>query len=164
MTKVIFLDIDGPMIPGRARYIEGQTKVLSIFDPCAVGFLNNFCQAKGWRIVISSSWVRVFGEEKTYEHCLNQGLKAQYFHPDKYCSGEINWRYTRIAKFLSDHPDITKYIILDDEPYCVDIDLRDSLVSTHPEDMEDHLFLVDYNQGITFPEMELIRRTANAHG
>lgn len=158
MSKIIFLDIDGPLIPGRALYMPTQAKggmSVMVFDPCAVGWLNHICQHKGWRIVIHSSWLKYFGERETYQHCLAQGLKAQYFHKDAWCSGEINWRYTRVSKWLSDHSnEVTKYVILDDEPYSVDIDLRDSIACPHPQDIEQHLILVDFNDGITHEIMQ----------
>lgn len=144
--KVLFLDIDGPMIPGRAYDMPGQTRpVVMNFDPCAVGLLNTFCGKRGWRIVLHTSWLRVFGEKETYEHCLAQKLDPQYFAKDAWCSGEINWRYSRVAKYLESHPEVTHYLILDDEPY--QLDTREGI--EHPADMKDHLVLVDFEDGIT---------------
>lgn len=150
MTKILFLDIDGPMIPGRCYTMPGQTKpIVKTFDPVAVGILNNLCQRKGWRIVLHTSWIRVFGSQETYDHCIAQGLKPQYFHKDAWCDEKIAWRYTRIAKWLIEHPEITKYKILDDKPYSVDIDLYEAVLKyPHPEDMEDHLVLVNFYDGI----------------
>lgn len=150
MTKILFLDIDGPMIPGRAYTMPGQTKgIVKTFDPVAVGILNRICQDKGWRIVIHSSWLKVFGEKETYDHCIAQGLKPQYFHKDAWCDENIHWRYTRVAKWLAEHPEIKRYHILDDEPYAIDIDLYEAVQKyPHPEDMEKHLILVDFWDGI----------------
>ena len=156
-AKILFLDIDGPMIPGRAYMMPNQTKPLvQTFDPCAVGVLNTLCQEKGWRIVIHSSWVRIMGDQETLDHCIAQGLKPQYFHKDAYCDEEINWRYTRVAKWLAQHPEVTKYRILDDEPYAADIDLYKAVQDyPHPADMEKHLILVDFNDGLN---MDIINK------
>jgi hypothetical protein len=150
VAKILFIDIDGPLIPGRAYNMANQTRPLvKTFDPCAVGLLNRWCQEKGWRMVIHSSWLRVFGEQETYDHCIEQGLKPQYFHKDAWCDGEIHWRYTRVAKWLAQHPEVTRYHMLDDEPYSVDIDLYKAVQDyPHPEDMEKHLILVDFFDGI----------------
>lgn len=144
--KVLFLDIDGPMIPGRAYDQPGQTRpTVMNFDQCAVGLLNTFCAKRGWRIVLHTSWVKIWGGEATYKHCLKQGLDPQYFAKDAWCDEEINWRYTRVAKYLETHPEITHYLMLDDEPY--QFDMREGF--EHPKDMKDHLVLVDFEDGIT---------------
>lgn len=166
MTKIIFLDIDGPMIPGRAYNMPGQTKpVVKNFDLCAVGLLNALCQNKGWRIVIHSSWLRDWGEQETYDHCVEQGLKPQYFHKDAWCFGGIHWRYTRVAKWLKEHPEIKRYHILDDEPYSIDIDLYKAVQDNpHPDDMSDHLILVDFFDGITGNVMKQIGKGPSSRG
>jgi HAD domain in Swiss Army Knife RNA repair proteins len=158
VAKILFLDIDGPMIPGRAYTMPGQTKPLvKTFDPVAVGLLNALCQNKGWRIVLHTSWIRIFGGQETYDHCISQGLKAEYFHKDAWCDETLNWRYTRVAKWLKEHPEVTRYNILDDEPYAADIDVYAAVQENpHPEDMEKHLILVDFYDGIIGSVMDQI--------
>ncbi len=165
MTKILFLDIDGPMIPGRAYSMPGQTKPLvKTFDPVAVGLLNALCQDKGWRIVLHTSWIRVWGGQETYDHCVQQGLKPQYFHKDAWCDEEIHWRYTRVAKWLVEHPEIDRYKILDDEPYSEDIDIYEkALRYPHPADMKDHLVLVDFYDGIVGDIMDQIGGRGRRH-
>jgi len=144
--KVLFLDIDGPMIPGRAYDMPGQTRpTVMNFDQCAVGMLNTFCGRWGWRIVLHTSWVKILGGKETYDHCIKQGLDPQYFAKDAWCDEDINWRYSRVAKYLETHPEINHNLILDDEPYQVDF--REGI--EHPSDMKDHLVLVSFEDGIT---------------
>lgn len=54
MKNVIFLDVDGPMIPVKAFYLPNQTKPARMFDPCAVGMLNDLLKHTQARIVMSS--------------------------------------------------------------------------------------------------------------
>lgn len=159
MSKIIFLDIDGPMIPGRAYTMPGQTKgLVTAFDPAAVGLLNNLCQIKGWKIVIHSSWIRVWGGQHTLDHCIKQGLGKQYFHqPHPLCNELEVWRYNRVAQWLHEHDDVTHYIILDDEPFAED----ESGVNPfpYPEDMEAHLLSIDFNEGILMSTINKMKRS-----
>jgi hypothetical protein len=144
--KIIFLDIDGPLIPGRAYTLPNQTKPLVMtFDPVAVGLLNNFAEKRGWKFVIHSSWLRFHGEKETVKHCVDQGLKQELFHEDTHCLGDISWRYSRVAEWLFRHPEVTHYMILDDEPYRAD---QYSIDVVHSPDLRHHLILVDFEDGI----------------
>jgi len=146
-AKIIFLDIDGPMIPYRAMFLPGQTRVMTVFDPIAVSFINNLCKEHGWKVVLHSSWIRIMGGEYTLNHCINQGIKAEHFHADAYCDENINWRYTRVAKWLKDHPEVTEYAIVDDEPYQDDIEYSSV---AYPDGMSLHMVLVHYYNGFLF--------------
>lgn len=161
MNKIIFLDIDGPMIPGRA-YCLPKTKqkykgvlagVMTEFDPIAVSMLNEICELRGWEIVLHSSWIRIVGGQVTYDHCIKQGLISQSFHEDAWCDETEHWRYTRVAKWLSNHPEVESYVILDDEPYQADIYNGCS----HPGDIEKHLMLIDFEDGLLFRHYRKLR-------
>lgn len=147
-NKIIFLDIDGPMIPYRCLVMEGQTGIMTLFDPVAVSLLNHACKEHGYKIVIHSSWVRIMGGNDTLKHCIGQGIKAEHFHEDAFCSEDINWRYTRVAEWLSRHPEVIDYCIIDDDPY------QDDLygVHSHPPDMSLKVILVNYYAGFLFKE------------
>lgn len=147
MDRILFLDIDGPMIPGRS-YEESGGLILagmnSKFDPIAVNMINRACEEHGWQVVLHTSWVTHIGGAKTYEHCLQQGLRPGHFHKDAWCDEEEHWRYTRIAKWLLEHPEVSEYVIVDDTPYSFDV--RTQYV--HPLDMEEHLMLVSFEDGL----------------
>lgn len=142
--KIIFLDIDGPVIPYRAMFLPKQSAPMEVFDPVAVSLLNHLCEENGWKIVLHTSWVQIFGGEYTHKHCINQGIHAGNFHADAWCDENINWRYTRVAKWLNEHPDVTKYAIVDDEPW------QEEAMGDYPTGMQDHLILVNYYQGFMF--------------
>lgn len=145
-SKIIFVDIDGPMIPYRCLFLPGQTRVMTLFDPVAVSLLNHLCEDNDFKIVIHSSWVRIMGGKPTFNHCVSQGIKPEHFHEDAWCNEDINWRYTRVAEWLSRHPEITEYVILDDDPY------QDDLFGgfPHPEGMVLRLILINYYEGFVF--------------
>lgn len=145
-SKIIFLDIDGPMIPYRAMLLEGQTRVMTLFDPVAVGMLNHLCSEHGYRIVLHTSWIRIMGGDVTMAHCVKQGIKAEHFHSDPYCKEDLHWRYDRVAEWLNRHPETDNYVILDDEPF----QYGDDNLIKYPDGMSLHHILVNYYTGFMF--------------
>lgn len=151
--RVLFLDIDGVLLPGRAYNLPNQTSpIVKVFDPCAVVMLNNACERQDRRIVIHSSWIhtRVWkigedGKGDVHDYLISQGVNADLFHDDKYCNRELYQRYDRIAEWLARNPEVTDYVILDDEPEPKNENPR----------FEDHLVLTDFDEGIT---MEVYRK------
>lgn len=144
--KIIFLDIDGPMIPYRCLLLPGQTPVMTLFDPVAVSLLNDLCEKNHFKIVLHTSWVRIMGGKPTHEHCIKQGIKAEHFHEDAWTDENIIWRYTRVAEWLERHPEITEYCMVDDDPYQADV-YSDH---PHPEGMSLRMVLVNYYVGFMF--------------
>jgi hypothetical protein len=113
-NKIIFVDIDGPMIPIRAYYLQSQTDIVSLFDPCAVSLLNKLIEASQASIVISSTW-QIQGYESCKTIFEDNGIICE-FHRD-WCT-ERKFSSTRtqeISWWLNNHPEITHYVALDDE-------------------------------------------------
>lgn len=126
MKKLLYLDIDGVVLPHRAYFLPNQTKpVVTVFDPCAVSLLNEICAETGAKIVLHSSWIQSgfwrLAKPSTwsgdvYEHCVEQGILADnFFHEDVYCErGTSVSRVERIKWHIKKHnPDA--YYIFDDE-------------------------------------------------
>lgn len=141
--KILFLDIDGVVLPGRAYSLPNQTKpIVKVFDPCSVALLNDACNEAGWKIVIHSSWLRYWVKNldgsTVREHCIEQGIKAEHFHEtEPECNGGMHWRYDRVDDWLSRHKEVTEFIIVDDCP---------------PEDgypRADKVLLTNFEEGIT---------------
>jgi hypothetical protein len=145
MTKVLFLDIDGVLLPGRAYKLPNQTRpVVTIFDPCAVSMVNEACRKQKRKIVIHSSWIRTGfwsigkdGPGDVHDHMIDQGINPLHFHEDAYCNRDMSWRYDRIDEWLARHPEVIDFVVLDDEN-C-------------PDDwkFKTHLIHTDFDEGIT---------------
>ena len=72
MSKVLPLDIDGVLLPGRAYVLPNQTNnpYVTVFDPCAVSMLNSALAKQKRQIVVHSSWVKHWTKEEIYKHLL----------------------------------------------------------------------------------------------
>lgn len=134
--KILFLDIDGVVLPDRADLLPNQTKpFLKVFDPCAVSLLNDICHRKRYKIVIHSSWLKHHPPGETLAHCIAQGIKKGHFHDtEPECTGQLGWRYDRIDEWLSRHKEVTKYVILDDIPPNEGYQRADKWVCIDPEE------------------------------
>lgn len=152
--RILFLDIDGVVLPGRAYYLPTQTKpIVTQFDPCAVSLLLDACWKQERKIVIHSAWLKYDKykpeEESTLDHCIKQGILRSFFHPtEPTCVKDLDSRWDRIRDYLTRHKDeIEDYVILDDEvPNERDRDITNG-----------HYINTDFEEGITMETFNRIR-------
>lgn len=112
---VIFVDVDGPMIPVRAMYLPTQTSISSAFDPCAASMLLKLVDQTNASIVISSVR-RKDGYERCVELFESNGIPSSLFHEDWRTSPESGrTRSAEIADWLQRHPEVEQWVALDDE-------------------------------------------------
>lgn len=158
--RILFLDIDGVLLPGRANWLPTQTKPIhTVFDPCAVAIVNRICKDTGAQIVIHSSWVRSMalvsahceGQPATVkEHMINQGINPQYFHEDDICPWKMSGdRWNAIYSWLNSHHDVDSWVAVDDEP-CTD---PDYMLETHPGGL---FVWTNFDDGITMNDYDNI--------
>ncbi len=121
MSKIIMLDIDGPMIPIRAYWLPNQTKPLvTMFDPVAVSLLNKLIEESGAYIVISSTW-RNQGYDEIVATLTKNGIDPLYLHEDWATPQKLTSRRIHEIKWwLEDHPEVTHYVAIDDESLNID--------------------------------------------
>lgn len=106
-VKIIFLDIDGVLLSGKALLMpqnmmakkklresddakSRHTKVKefamsSQFDPCAIALVNRLAEVSGAKIVVQSNWRRNIGFDETKEKLIEQGILPTHFHEDWVC-------------------------------------------------------------------------------
>lgn len=134
--KIIFLDIDGVLTSARTGWMN--------WDIYATTFLKWVCVKADVKIVISSTWrcnrnrqffVDIFGEEVIHE---------DWKTPWNLMNLEIRCRGHEIQLWLNQHPEIDKYLIIDD-----DSDMLEEQLS--------NLLLTNTYNGIQFEDMEKIR-------
>ena len=114
-SKVIFLDIDGPMIPVRASFLPNQTLITSVFDPCAVSLVNKLITISGASVVISS----VRGDEgrsAMVQLLESNGISSTALHTDWVTPRKMSsYRCNEVRWWLDRHPEITHSVAIDDE-------------------------------------------------
>lgn len=132
----IFLDIDGVICTERAGYMTNPHNVWRNFDPIAVGMVKNLCDEYKLKLVASSTW-REYGDG-----IMNlKKLLSTHGIPETYFFGKGRWKTCRsegrakeIEIWLSENPNITRWIILDDINFFADTKLEKRLIQTHPRD------------------------------
>lgn len=116
-APVIFLDIDGVMIPGRAYALRTQTRRPPPFDPIAVGMVRQLCQEAGAQIVISSTWRKRRTRDEMRDVLRQNGLGEVTLHEDWGTPVlDSQPRGQQIAAWLRNHPTVERYAALDDDP------------------------------------------------
>lgn len=143
MSRILFLDIDGVLLPERAFLLPNQTHnpYVTIFDPCAVSMLNSALAKQGRKIVVHSSWVKHFSGDWLFEHLTGQGVAKEHFHEDWLTDRQFHWRYDRVRDWMSRHKEVTDWVVVDDE------------IPTSEEDMRflrGHAVFTSFDEGITF--------------
>jgi Swiss Army Knife RNA repair-like protein len=126
MTKIIFLDVDG-VLNKEASF--GPNKTSLVLDPhCCSRFLT-LVEETGAKVVLSSTW--------RYSDDAVQALRDMQIlnntHEDWATPQFLSSRPRghEIASWLEDHPDITRFVILDDIP-DMSVDQIPYFVQTNP--------------------------------
>lgn len=145
--KVLFLDIDGPLVNHRSHLVmqELDQGMMSSFDPISVGLVNLICQNTGAKIVISSTWRLIHPDIK--EILTAHGIKDE-FHPD-YKTPVTRMGHGRgaeIKSWLDNHPETKHWCAIDDNTSGFVGDLKDGLVKVN---VFDGIGLNDYQKAVS---------------
>lgn len=155
--KVIFLDIDGVLLPARARVLPENLRRLSSivasvsmnlprserypvdFDAIAVALVNRLCELSDARIVVHSDWRRVSKGNWLHQHLIAQGILPSHLpeHWFALMDGLNSTKANDIHSWISKHrPE--SFVIIDDHP----------LDRFNPDPLTDRLVLVDGVEGL----------------
>lgn len=138
--KIIFLDIDGVITSARTGWVN--------WDPFATTFVKWCCEKSDTKIVISSTWRcnrdRKFFTDIFGENAIHEDWRTPWDLSDM----TMNCRGDEIQKWLTNHPEIEDYVIIDDED-----DMLERQVS--------HLMLTNSYNGMMFDDYEKLRKMLN---
>lgn len=136
--KIIFCDLDGVL--NSKNYECSDRYIRDALDPLAVARLNKITDATNAKIVISSSW-RVafeFDKETLFYLLKEEGVTGEMIDITPIFTSYLRW--TEIRDWLDDHPDVEKFVILDDIDYMGDLQshlilttMMDGLLDNHAD-------------------------------
>ncbi|MDB5363899.1 MAG: hypothetical protein JWO51_5196 [Rhodospirillales bacterium] len=92
MDQIVFLDIDGVLMPAKAWLLPANKPLLdgpragralkARFDPTAVALLNRLIERTQAKLVICSDWRKTVGAAETLEKLVAEGIPRAAFHDD----------------------------------------------------------------------------------
>lgn len=161
---IIFVDIDGPLLPARMHYAKAnydivvgdmecswqddiEKKCRIQFDPCIINALNKWVEEAEAKIVLSTNWTKYSTKEEMQKILSLNGFDHAYtaIHADWKTTKHKAWtRGEEISYWLSHYRGAIKnYMILDD----------DISVLNHPHLDPKKVLLADFFDGITWRQI-----------
>jgi len=121
MTKVVFLDIDGPMIPATVFLYDRMASFERRFPPTTVAVVNKLCERTGAKIVFNTTHNLPIPEVDDIDVALvKQGLSADHLHDDHHTKYPTIDRKAAVEEWLARHPEVTDWVALDDVHFTDD--------------------------------------------
>jgi hypothetical protein len=114
VTRILFLDVDGVVNSTKTCVAFGgyphdiRPQDLPMFDTAAIALLQRLCDSAGIQVVLSSAW-RLSHDFKA----VGEAFGLPIIDRTPALPGP---RGEEIAFWLHQHPEVTQYAILDDDP------------------------------------------------
>jgi len=119
--KVIFLDIDGVLVTRNSikyQYLNFPDDTSIRFSKNAVRNLNKLIHLTKAKIVISSTWRLFHSLEELQNIFKKQGIEGKIISTTSIERAPVEEdipRGQKIADWLAQHPEVEKYVIIDDD-------------------------------------------------
>jgi hypothetical protein len=125
--NIIFLDIDGPMIPSAMFLIDQNASYGRKFSPICIAVANEMCRVSNANIVFNTTHNRDADELR--EAIYTQGLNPGYVHSDSHTRYPNVGRGLAIKEWLANHPEVERWVAIDDVK-CAD---GDNMILVDPD-------------------------------
>lgn len=139
--KVILLDIDGVL----NVISQGHDEFGSIFHKHFEDNLRTIIDATGAKIVLSAS-MRANGLPEIQEMWKKRNLPGEVIDVTPYISMDTVPRGEEIKEWLDLHPEVTNYVIIDDDPDMLEEQMSHFVKTSDNIDHED---CIDVGYGLT---------------
>ena len=118
--KVVFLDIDGPMIPATCFLYDRMASYERRFPPTTLAVIKAVCERTGAKIVFNTTHNISFPEvDDICVALVKQGLPAEYLHQDHHTRYPELDRDLAVKEWLGRHP-TEAWIAFDDVHFTKD--------------------------------------------
>jgi HAD domain in Swiss Army Knife RNA repair proteins len=148
--KVIFLDFDGVLNSEASFRYETRRKILHVNETLSAIACSNLQyildQDADVKLVISSTWKKVFSMEKIKNILNSYGVNPSRVM-DKTPAVFSGDRAHEINLWLQEHPNVTKFVILDDDSDVLNV-----------KDPRGHVFMTTGEDGLLFKQAKQIAR------
>lgn len=114
-VPIIFLDIDGPMIPGTQLLVDIDSCTKRIFPLTTIAVINEICKLTGALIVVNSTHNRpTEGAPNIIPALIAGGIDPAYFHDDGQTAYPEIDRDLAIIEWLARHKEVVRWLAIDD--------------------------------------------------
>lgn len=151
---IIFLDIDDTVASLRSEFAYGSITKL---DPVVCTALANMAEAAQLKVVVASlrhidAGSRDFANLKSLFN--EAGLGSQHLHHDQLAikarqEGKVQSKWPSIEGWLARHPEVTNYVIIDDERCYIDAEKT----QIHPNQL-----LIEGREGMQSKDLEKLQK------
>lgn len=171
--SIIFLDFDGPLFPEKVHlYAQNKGELAKekcaeldlhpfihywFADPFAIAILNELRAVAPYQIVISSSWADDHLNTKEQIEALFKANGLGYnLHPDwRTPRNPEHPRHIEIEGWLSLHPEVQHYLILDDAISAPALSLNDTYQTAKV--LQQSVYLAHEYDGFSYAQFEQMR-------
>jgi hypothetical protein len=113
--RVIFLDIDGPIIPYTMFLIDAMASHNRVIPPLTVSVVRELCKRSGAKVVFNSTHNRRWkGVHDIDVAVAKAGLPESDLHPDMRTKYPDLDRDVAVVEWLSRHPEVRDWVAFDD--------------------------------------------------
>lgn len=115
-NRIVFLDIDGPIIPFSAFLIDRMASLNRIVQPIPVAVVTDLCKRTGAKVVFNTTHNTPMPRVADIEVVMElAGLPHEYIHPDMKTKYPQLPRETSVMEWLSRHSgEVDDWIAFDD--------------------------------------------------
>lgn len=138
--KVIFLDIDGPMIPSTMCLVDRMASWKRRFPETTVAVIRELCERTGAKVVFNTTHnVPIPDVDDIHIALSKAGLDGAHYHADRHTLYPQIDRALAVKEWLARHPEVEDWIALDDVKFTTD----------------ERLIFVDSDSGVTIQHLNM---------